>query len=657
MTNKRGGLWLSGILLLSLTAYLPVLQNQFTNWDDPGYVLQNPAIRSLSFETVKQAFSGFSNSHYHPLTTLSLALDYQLSGLSPFGYHFTSLFLHLVNIVLVFFFVRALSRENSIAVVTAALFGVHTLHVETVAWVSERKGLVFAMFFLAALIFYVRYVRTFRPVNIGAALTLFLFSLLCKGLALFLTPTLFAVDWLLGRKLLDKRVWLEKLPFIAVSLVFGVLAVLGQKSGGTMAATEPLTLLQRLLLPGFILTQYVARTALPLGLSAFYPYPVLNQGSLPPVFYLTPLAVVFLGSFLIWTVRRARPLAFGLLFFSINIVLLLKVVTFGSSLMADRYMYIPSIGLFFLVAAAATKSLKTEGTVRVARGLFIVYLAVLALLTFERCQVWRTSRTLWDDVLAKNAFVPVAWNNRAIAKSDSGDFAGAIADYDRAITLLPQSAELYSNRGIARVKSGDFDAAVRDLSTAIELSDDSFLTYYNRGLAYANAGQLQSALTDFLRAAELRPDFAETFSMLGLTHLRLGDLAGAIKAFDKAITLDPGQAAAFCNRGAVKAQLNRHHEAIADFEQALRLDPAYADAYTNRGLSRSSLNDLAGALQDFSQAISLRPAAGRSYYLRAEARKRLDPAADVCDDLQQARDLGFMPAAAEMIERCAEKKE
>ena len=338
-------LWLGAILVLTFAVYAPSLDNGFTNWDDDRYVETNPLLRHPGLKAV---LTTPVEGNYHPLTIWSLALNYRISGLDPASYHWLSLLLHLANTALVFLFIRKLSGGRLwTSVVTSLFFGIHPMHVESVAWIAERKDVLYAFFYLTGLIAYLKYLERRQLRWLGVTLLAFVLSVASKPAAVVFPITLLAIDYYC-RRAFDLSLVVEKVPFLAVSLAGGILTLKAQQSTGAIGVHmwDPL---QKLLIASYGTLMYVVKLFLPVRLSALYPYPAAGKG-LGPEFYVAFVTLLVLLTTVVYLCRRSRAVLFGLAFFFVNIVLVLQFFTVGQAVMADRYTYLPYIGLFFALA-------------------------------------------------------------------------------------------------------------------------------------------------------------------------------------------------------------------------------------------------------------------------------------------------------------------
>ncbi len=540
-------LW--GVLLFAtIVAFWPSLQNGFTNWDDPVYVLENSWIINGNW---KALLTEPISLNYHPLTMLSLAANYQFSGLEPFGYHFTNLFLHLVNTFLVFVFVRRLAPKSSIYVAffTALVFGIHPMHVESVAWVSERKDVLYVLFFLWGLIVYLRHIEKPNPKTLGQVGLLFLLALLSKAMAVVFPVILVLLDWYRGRKF-EAKLWYEKILFFSMSLFFGLLAYRIQ-SGGAIAEFDQFTLVDRLVFAGYGFCMYLVKAIIPTGLSAFYPYPFAGGGSVPAYFYVMPVLALGLvgGAFLI---RKKRPtISFGIGFYLVTVALVLQFISVGKAIMADRYTYLPYVGVFFMLFYFL---FQWAGTVQnrqrsalVLSGAFSVLLLVLC---FQRTKVWYDSEVLWTDVIEKYPeTADEAYANRGSFRGKAGRIDEALPDLQKAVAINPQLANAYESLGNAYGAQGQFQQSLDAFSQAIAINDQKPNYFLNRAISKAQLGRVEEAVADFDKALGLNPNAVQRANILtnrGVLFMTQAQWPQAESDCLEALNLLPNQATA-CN--------------------------------------------------------------------------------------------------------------
>jgi len=577
--RKNFKYYLAGIVaLITFLVYLTALHNTFA-WDDRDYVSGNPHIRSFDVALFKWAFFNFYSANWHPLTWLSHALDYALWGLNPLGHHLTNNVLHAANAFLVVVLVVRLfevlktrtapnegpsfltDRAMLIAGgVTGLLFGLHPVHVESVAWVAERKDLLCGLFFLLSIMAYVNYANSGnsvaapqRPFSRFAngrylvTLGLFILALMSKPMAVTLPVVLLILDWYPFNRITSwetfRAAGIEKLPFIASSLVSSVLTVLAQS--GAIQSTEFAPLSMRLLVAAQSLIEYLLKMLWPVNLVPYYPYPA--SASLASLEYLVPVILVIgiTGACAVAATKRKFWLSVWA-YYVVTLIPVIGIVQVGGQAMADRYTYLPSLGPFLIVGSAvAWTSIKISppGRSRLMAGLFgsiLVFSAFATLmhLTSRQIGIWKSDLVLWSYVIEKEPDrVPIAYNNRGLALKESGRIAEAIADFETTIALDPSRSKAYNNLGVLYLNAGLFDKSIEYFSKSIAINPKDVEPYNNRGASYARTGQYEKALEDFSKAIELKKDNAAAYYNRGIFYRRAGHEELAVSDFQKACEL------------------------------------------------------------------------------------------------------------------------
>jgi protein O-mannosyl-transferase len=595
--------WLFLILGASFFVYLACLQNGFV-WDDDKYIQNNPLITSIDLRAL---FSRYVMGNYHPLTMLVYALEYQLFGLDATGYHVVSLLLHLTNVLLVFYVVFLLVNKPAVAIIAALFFGIHPMHVESVAWASELKDLLYTAFFLGAYIFYLKYVNGQQNKRWYLySLLLFLCSLLSKGMAVSFPVVLLLTDYFKDRKFTRQTI-VEKMPFFALAVVFGIIAVFAQKSLGATESTV-FPFLHRILFASYAFIAYIVKLILPLNLSSYYPYPVSVGSPIPPVYLVYP-AILLLSIALLFYRRKAvsKKLFFGIGFFTITIFLVLQLLPVGDAVMADRYSYVPSIGLFYLAGEGLywvwIRNRKMITSIIAAA--FVVFFSVE---TYERCKVWENGLTLWNNVIDKYQTIAPAYYNRGIYLFNQNRTKEAFADFNKAIELKPNYGDAYNNRASVFIKEGKLDAALADLNNAILRDSNSAQGYFNRGYIYYQRQDYQKALEDYDRVIELKPapdKLAMVYNLRGLSFMNENKNEQAFRDFSAALDLKPDFVEVMNNRGTILIAERKYNEAIGEFSAAIEKKADYAEAYFNRGIANFNTGKKAEACLDWQTAARL----------------------------------------------------
>lgn len=563
------------ISFISFIAFIPSLRNGFTHWDDDVLVTENMTIRELSWHNLGHYFTSYYISTYIPLTLLSFAIEYRIAELNPQVYHTTNVVLHMFNCLLVFCLIYLLSKNIGVSLLVALFFGLHPLRVESVAWVTERKDVLFSLFFLATLIFYLLYHTTSKVRNYCLALVMFVLSALSKGMAITLPFVLLLLDHYTKRRFTRKLIF-EKIPFFAVALVFGLLAVFAQFPSIARRTESLVNFPNTIFIAGRNLLFYLLKLALPVRLSALYPYPELSGNALPIIFYVSPVIVLGLALFIIFMRKHSRVLIFGSIFFLINIVTVIGIIPLaGDAIAADRYTYIPSIGIFFIVAAGFYHLYKKNNIHAGFKKhfLLLIMIAVLgtfSILTWQRCKVWKDDMSLWQDALSKHP-----------------------------------SSVAYNGRGLAFYEIKQYDAAVSDFIQALRLDPDFATAYYNRGNAYDARKDYGKAIADYSKAIGYKPEYAKAYNNRGLTFGRIDQYQRAIDDFTEALRIDSTYARAYNNRGMTYGRLGENDQAISDFTRAVYLDPNYAKAYYNRAITYFVTGDYSKSLEDVNRSKEL----------------------------------------------------
>jgi tetratricopeptide (TPR) repeat protein len=583
-TAYRPHLVIGMAVVVTVVVYLPALKNDFVNWDDMTYVYTNAHIRSFGLQLFQWAFLKFFAWNWHPLTWISHGLDYAVWGLNPLGHHLTNILLHGVNTFLVGLLTVKLIESHgsgqgkpeppektlsdkqilSVAAIACILFGVHPLHVESVAWISERKDLLCGLFFLLSLLAYKRYARDaggsanslFSNRHYLFSLCFFLLALLSKPMAVSLPLVMLILDWypfnrLAGRNIL-RIAFLEKLPFFLLSFLSGVITIKAQNFDGSVETLLAIPFSTRILVGFNALISYLGKMIWPQGLIPFYPYP-LNVSLLSYKYLLSVLLLVAITIVCFAFLRRSKIGMAVWAYYGVTLLPVLGFIQVGRQAMADRYMYLPSIGPFLLIGLGAVvvfekitarrRGSKAVKMTLLSAGFFVV--GILSYATVKQIHVWKDGGVLWTTVIET-------------LSEKQGDYA---------YLDLP-----YHNRGLFFEKIDRYDEALRDYSQAIQISPGAPESYASRGFLFAKLGCLDDALTDYTQALHLQPDTPEVYYNRGNVNAKLGRLEDAVRDYTQAIHLSPRPHPDYYrNRGLVYKNLAKQNEAANDFLESEKL--------------------------------------------------------------------------------------
>ena len=561
--------YIIGVLALTFIAFIPALTNDFVNWDDDYNLANNTNTALLNWDNVVKIFSEHVIGNYNPLPILTFAIERSIFGLDPTIYHVNNVLLHLVCVFFIFRIFRSLNLTTLAAGAGALLFGIHPMRVESVAWVTERKDVLFGAFFLSALWLYIHYVKSgYAKKYFYAALGLFFFSLLSKIQAVSLPLTMLLVDYYFRRPLQMKLV-LEKWAFFTLSLLIGLVGIYFLKDQGSINDATTYTIAQRLLIGAYSLGVYLVKFIFPYEMSPLYPYP----GALPWQVYLGPIAVLAILGFSYLAYKKDwRPYLFGVLFFLFNVMFVLQVVGAGQGFLADRFTYIPFAGLMFMVVYAG-QSLMTDNqrSGKLALYGFGGLLVLFFIMTWQQNKVWTDSDTLWTHVLKHEDKTSLPFRNRANYRRDQGRTEEALADYNSAITLKPDGA-LYNSRAKLYFNLKKYDLSLQDYNRAIATDSTEGEFYINRGAVFALSNDLPRALEDFNKGLKLDPDHANGYKNRSLIYQSFGQWENAESDISKYLTMHPEDADLWYERGRIRNVLNKPKDGLPDLDRAIQLN-------------------------------------------------------------------------------------
>jgi tetratricopeptide (TPR) repeat protein len=577
------------ILAITFVAFIPVLGAGFVSWDDGEYVLQNTALKNADLKAV---LTTPMQGNIHPLTMLSLFINYLISGENAWSYHLLNLLVHLVNCFLVFRLALLLSKGNTIiSFTTAILFGIHPVHVESVAWVSERKDVLYGMFFIAGLITYTKYADANSRKHYWLSIIFFVLSLLSKPSAVIFPLALLCIDLLRNRKL-NAKLLTEKIPFFALSLGMGVITFLAQRQAGSFGKI-PIPVSNKFLYGFYGIMMYIVKFIAPVNLAVFYPFPPMNA-AWPVEYYIGPIFFVALGFAFFYTLKRNRVIAFGILFYLVNLLLVLQFLPVGSAVIAQRYAYIPYIGLFFIVGWVIDRLTKSD-TAQAWRIVFPITL-ILSVLTWVQASTWYSSATLWDQAI-KTQPSAKAYAVRAMLLRQEKNYDLAIEYFNRAIHYDTHDWELYSNRGNVYFDLKKPELAIADYRQALSMKPNFPEALDNMGAQFAILGHYDSALIYADRAIAIKPDFKPAYSNRALTYMKLNRYDDAIKDWQKFLQFEPDAADVYNTIGSCYQAMGKYKESLVPINKAISMnpDPVF---YLNRSYSYNGLKDLDAAKKD-----------------------------------------------------------
>jgi len=649
-----------GILALTLFIFHPVAGFDFVNWDDDRYVIDNPFLKQLTATNILVYFKQFYFLMYLPLTMLTYVVDTAIAGgLKPGMFHFTNLLLHLFNTTMVFFVVLKLEtilrgkKDWLMPTIVAALFGIVTSHVESVAWVAERKDVLYTAFLLISFYLYLSYHQTQKQKFYWLAWFVFVCSLVSKAQAFPFAVILFFLDGLLLGTYLNKRRWLEKIPFVAVAVFFAALAILGNKSDSDGFSSLDYSFFERISFACYGYVMYIVKLFVPFNMAVIHPYPVRVDGHVPFMYWLFVVPVLAVVALFFYLLRKNQRLVFGIAFYSFSIVIILQLFAYHNFLMAERYSYVSSIGIFYILAYGIHEFVLSRPQFKtIVLAAFGLFVALMCFLTSERLTVWKDSASLWDDELLKYPKVIIAHYNWGNYKAEKGDLKGAMSSYNKALEINSDYIPALSNRGVTEGKLNDPKSALADLEHVARLDPKYKNVYSNIGNVRVMLGDTKSAVKDYDKALSIAPDFPDALYNRGQAKLTLQDYSGAVADFNSLIKVKPDYGMVFHARGMALLNLGKSQEALADFLSELQRNPNSFETLYARGVCYLGLKQYDLALSDLNQVVQANPKVAMPYYQRAMVYLGKGAGKQACADFNQALSLGFAPAQQMLAQYC-----
>jgi tetratricopeptide (TPR) repeat protein len=578
----RRSIYAAVIIIATLAVFFPTIQNGFTNWDDGYYLVNNPDIRTLSLENISTIFSSFYVAQYVPLVVLSFAVEVHFFGLDPFVIHFTSLFIHLMTTIMIFSVVKRWKFSDEAAFFAALLFGIHPLHVEAVAWTSARKDILSSFFLFSSMLSYYRFEKDegHHRLQYGLSLLFFLAAICSKATVMFLPFFFMAESLITGTSF--KRTVRNMVPFILISLFFSGLVIFSLDDAGGLSFGKKFSFIESLVIAGYDIIFYLSKTVVPVGLSSVYPFPVNTNGELAAEIYLGAGAFILISALSVFYRRTISQYAVPLAFFFCALLPTLQLISFGSMIAADRFMYVPILGLLTVMASLFQRVFENRRYHQLFP--FIIFGGIAAaygLVTSQRVPVWRDSETLWTDAIKNYPEFPISYFSRGQYYFTLQKFDKAFSDFNTAVELAPNYPHALNMRGYLSAIRGDRGDAKRDFNKVIALQPSYSVAYYNRGLVFAGENALDSAVMDLTRAITLDSLFTEAYLQRGIISLKRKDIQQTLSDLTVVLTREPGNGQALFHRGIAHLGRERFTEALSDLLKAHSIDPERKETVLN----------------------------------------------------------------------------
>lgn len=676
------------ILIATFVIFWPVTNGEYlAGWDDDQQILNNTDVTNLNWQSIQNYFTTYYVASYQPLASLSFGIEFEIFGENAFVHHFTNLMLHLMNVVLLFFLLKKLiPKKNAVILIVTAIFAFHPLQTEVVGWISTRSTLLYAGFFFLSCSFYLNYVQRAARKNFNLIFCAFFFvlSLFSKATAVTLPVVLFLLDYYAGRKV-SWRMFLEKIPFLIGSVAMGLMSIDSRKVLDSLGGfTSFYTFFEKIALSSYTLVFYVAKSIFPSNLYTYYGYPMkLNDEGIGMLYWLSPIALLLM-LWLLWTVYKKSKVTFqrewvlGFFFFAINIGLVINFTPFGPTMVAERYMYLPIIGISICLALLFNELLKKQILKNATYAFLGVGLVIFALISRQQSYIWESRETLWKNSIEHtNAVYP--WMELGNEYQKRGLIDLAIEYYNGGVKLNPFYTNVYYYRGLAVKSKGDKAYAKIDFGRVIKSGGSRKAdAFYERGLLYEDLNMLDSALVDYDSALFYKPESSAMFRKNSLTGndnalggqsvlmqrmsqmmargdslMQSGALDQALESFENVLLINPTMEGALMSKGLILSNQQDFVKAADVFSQIIDLNPANARARLSRAFSYTQTKDFDQSILDYDYVLNeSEERSGEVLYFRAIALLNLNRKEEACKDLKEATDSGYEAAAQLSAQAC-----
>ena len=575
------------LAVITLALYNPVNRHPFVNYDDDRYVTENPHVcQGLTGDTIAWATTSTEQANWHPLTWMSHALDVSFFRLNPAGHHFTSVFIHIVNAILLFLLLMRATNRLGPSLFVAALFALHPMNVESVAWIAERKNVLCTLFFFLTLLAYGWYAKKPDWKRYLAVAALFAAGLASKPMVITLPFVLLLLDcWPLARvpgsddenEASWSRLAIEKVPLFLMSVASALVTIRAQQAGGAVRSTTQFSIGIRIANAIYAYAMYLWNMLWPTRLAPLYPHP---GDALPAWRVLIALAVLLGITAFVWKFRGRRYLPVGWFFFLGTLIPVIGLVQVGEAAMADRYAYIPLLGIFVMIAFDIADMAQEKGWELLPAIPAAAVLIALSILTYRQIAYWKTSEDLWSHTLAVTQNNFVAEDNLGGALILEGKEEEAYPHFEAAARINPRDPMSHSNLGTYYLTHNQMREAVQQYEAAVEMTSDPGLlaqTYANLGAAYRALGEDDQAQANYNHSLRLNPNQYNAWLGLGLVAQKQGKITESVADLSRSVELQP-TAQGYLSLGRALAQSGRSAEALSDYDQALKISPDLIEA-------------------------------------------------------------------------------
>ena len=660
------------ILIITVLVFFQSLGGEYLNWDDNQQITNNQDVLKFSWKSIENYFSSYYVKSYQPLASFSFGLEYYLFGKNSFVPHFTNLFLHILNIILVYFLiVKILPNRKILNFFVISVFAIHPFQGELLGWISTRSTLLFSSFFLLSIINYINYISNnkYKKKYFWLTLVFFLFSLFSKASAITLPLVLLSLDYLYQRKFTFK-VFFEKIPFFIGSIVFGIVSLLSRDvANSNLQFDNYYSWYEKISISSYSIFSYLNKAFIADDFFFFYgyPYKIGANKFIDFSFLISPLWIILIALFC-WVVYRKlegknkRLWVFGICFFLINIIIVINVTSFSATFFAERYMYLSILGVFVafsvFIKALITNTVILKNGIYILLGLFLISLGFKS---FERSKIWNTDLSLWTNVEKNKGQNSTPYRILGQIYEEKGNHNKAIDIYNNGIKINPLSTDLYYWRALSIIKLGDLNYAIKDLDRVIsarhELIGDAF---YQKSLVYEELEKFnkakialdsakfynnQSAIFDNVKASTpiITMEKAKKTILKRIdSFIKLNNFAEVEKGYENLLILSPNNITYLMEKGKLENGSQKWEESIETFTQIISQEPDNKIGRLNRGYAYFSSKQNNKSIVDYTYVINnIDENNGEIYYYRALAYIQNNQIDLACNDILRAKKLGF----------------
>lgn len=618
---------LLGIIVgATLIAYLPGFQNGFV-WDDMFYIVNDEDLRKVSFDNFYKLISDFYLGNWHPLTMLTYYLEYTLVKDTAWVYHLNNTIIHILNSILVFKVIEKLSKNFLVGAVTAVLFAIHPLHVESVVWAAERKDVLYTLFLLLSFRQYLKYSDALEESgktqwnnkHLWFALVLFILSCFSKGMAVILPVVFLLTDYFLLNRRNLIQIGIEKAPFFLISLIFGLISIKAQSEAGanaTKVISSSYSLGERFFMINYGMLTYWLKMLVPANMLAFYPYPQKPTGVIPSSYYSSFAGIIVIALLVYFLGRRNKLVWWGGLYFLIVIFPVSQVLPVGSALMADRYFYVSSIGPLMLIGLFANYLYQKASTNKAFPSIATIVLLAFTFLSFRQSTKWKDTLTLFTPVFEKYPSDPMVTSNLGWYWFLKKDNEKAKFYFEETHKTNFKTADVHTALGQIYFDEKKYKLTVENFEAALKLKPEEMKNlHWMLGGAYFYTGEYDKAVAESqiaLDKSDNKNQFAN--NIMGLALCKKGDEVEGRKYYEKALSLDPKFADPYVNISTIYNHQGNHEKEIEILQKALKVDKKAMTAYKNLGVAYKTQGKWQDAIKVWEQGAQMDAKDGSFYY-------------------------------------------